>query len=316
MQISSAVGTVFFLCISCMKEGDVLGKTTGILNYRQRVKELKELNLTSDLLSSVVFEDTAAIQDVLRILTGISDLKILRVEPQRSLRNLYGRSSILDIWAEDSRGNQYNMEIQIAENEDHLKRSRFIQSRIDSRSLGSGVGYDELPDLYLIFVTEKDFLNVRTGITRIIRIIKGTDRQIENGVHEIYANLEYPAEDEEITRLLQFIGDTNNPEISRDGFQNLSERVEYLKNETGGARGMCELMEREWNNGREEGRKEGRKEGELFHLIDQVVKKRDRNITVEGIADALEEEEVMIQRILLAASEAGSDKVEEIFACL
>ena len=91
-----------------------------------------------------------------------------------------------------------------------------------------------------------------------------------------------------------------------------SERVEYLKNETGGARGMCELMEREWNNGREE----GRKEGELFHLIDQVVKKRDRNITVEGIADALEEEEVMIQRILLAASEAGSDKVEEIFACL
>lgn len=84
----------------------------------------------------------------------------------------------------------------------HLKRSRFIQSRIDSRSLGSGVGYDELPDLYLIFVTEKDFLNVRTGITRIVRIIKGTDRQIENGVHEIYANLEYPAEDEEITRLL------------------------------------------------------------------------------------------------------------------
>ncbi len=312
MQISSVIETVFFLCISCMKEGDALGKATGIRNYRQRVKELKELNLTSDLLSSVVFEDTAAIQDVLRILTGICDLKILRVEPQRSLRNLYGRSSILDIWAEDSRGNQYNMEIQIAENEDHLKRSRFIQSRIDSRSLGSGMGYDELPDLYLIFVTEKDFLNVRTGITRIVRIIKGTDRQIENGVHEIYANLEYPAEDEEVTRLLQFIGDTNNPEISRDGFQNLSERVEYLKNETGGARGMCELMEREWNNGREE----GRKEGELFHLIDQVIKKRDRNITVEGIADALEEEEVMIQRILLAASEAGSDKVEEIFACL
>lgn len=75
---------------------------------------------------------------------------------------------------------------------------------------------------------------------------------------------------------------------------------------------MCELMEREWNNGREE----GRKEGELFRLIDQVVKKRDRNITMEEIADALEEEEVMIQRILLAASEAGSDKVEEIFACL
>lgn len=74
-----------------------MGKTTGILNYRQRVKELKELNLTSDLLSSVVFEDIEAIQDVLRILTGIRSLNVLRVEPQRSFRNLYGRSSILDV---------------------------------------------------------------------------------------------------------------------------------------------------------------------------------------------------------------------------
>lgn len=287
-------------------------KVTGIRNYRRRVKELRELNLTSDLLSSVVFEDIGAIQDVLRILTRIRDLKILRVEPQRSCRNLYGRSSVLDIWGEDSRGSQYNMEIQIAENEDHLKRSRFIQSRIDSRSLGSGMGYDELPDLYLIFITEKDFLNVKTGITRIIRMIKGTDRQVENGVHEIYANLEYPAEDEEVTRLLQFIRDTNDPGISRDGFRNLSERVEYLKNETGGAKKMCELLEKEWCEGVEE----GRKEGEMLHLINQVVKKCNREIPVESIADALEEEEAMVERILLAAAEAGSDEAEEIYACL
>lgn len=299
-----------------MKEGDALEKVTGIRNYRRRVKELRELNLTSDLLSSVVFEDIGAIQDVLRILTRIRDLKILRVEPQRSCRNLYGRSSVLDIWGEDSRGSQYNMEIQIAENEDHLKRSRFIQSRIDSRSLGSGMGYDELPDLYLIFITEKDFLNVKTGITRIIRMIKGTDRQVENGVHEIYANLEYPAEDEEVTRLLQFIKDTNDPGISRDGFPNLSARVEYLKNETGGAKGMCELLEKEWREGLEEGRKEGRKEGEMLRLIDQVVKKRNRKMPVDKIADALEEEEMMIERILLAAAEAGSDEAEEIYACL
>lgn len=37
---------------------------------------------------------------------------------------------------------------------------------------------------------------------------------------------------------------------------------------------------------------------------------------MEGIADALEEEEVMIERILLAAAEAGSNAVEEIYACL
>ncbi len=299
-------------------------KVTGIRNYRQRVKELKKLNLTSDLLASVVFEDIAAIRDVLRILTGVRDLKVLRVEPQRSYRNLYGRGSVLDIWAEDSKNTQYNMEIQIAENENHLKRSRFIQGRIDSRSLGTGMEYDELPDLYLIFITAKDFLHVKTGITKIVRMIKGTEREAENGVHEIYANLEYPAEDEEITRLLRFIKDTNDPKISRDGFRNLSKRVEYLKNETGGAKGMCELLEREWREGmeegllkgRKEGQKEGRKEGELLHLINQTVKKRGRGMMAEEIADALEEEAVMIERILLAAAEAGSDEVEAIYDCL
>lgn len=288
-------------------------KTTGIRNYRQRVKELKKLNLTSDLFASVVFEDIPAIQDVLRILTGVRDLKVLRVEPQRSYRNLYGRGSIVDIWAEDSKNTQYNMEIQIAENENHLKRSRFIQSRIDSRSLGNGMEYDELPDLYLIFITAKDFLHVKTGITKIVRMIKGTEREAENGVHEVYANLEYPAEDEGITRLLRFIKDTNDPKIPRDGFRNLSKRVEYLKSETGGAKGMCELLEREWREGMEEGLRKGRKEGGLFCLINQTVKKRNRGMMVEEIADALEEEAVMIERILLAAAEAGSDEVEAIY---
>lgn len=307
-------------------------KIAGIRNYRRRVKELQNLNLTSDLFASVVFEDITAVQEVLRILTGLHDLKVLRVEPQRSYRNLYGRSSVLDIWAEDSHNNQYNMEIQIAENEDHLKRSRFIQSRIDSRSLGTGMEYDELPELYLIFITAKDFLHVKTGITKIVRMIKGTNRQAENGVHEIYANLEYPAEDEEITRLLRFIKDTNNPEIPRNGFSGLSKRVEYLKNETGGVKGMCELLEKEWREGMEEGLEKGllkgrlegveegllkgRKEGELLCLISQTVKKRAKKMAVEDIADALEEDEGMIERILLAAAEAGSDDVEAIYACL
>lgn len=79
---------------------------------------------------------------------------------------------------------------------------------------------------------------------------------------------------------------------------------------------MCELLEKEWCEGVEEGRKEGRKEGEMLHLINQVVKKCNREIPVESIADALEEEEAMVERILLAAAEAGSDEAEEIYACL
>lgn len=91
---------------------------------------------------------------------------------------------------------------------------------------------------------------------------------------------------------------------------------------------MCELLERERREGREEGlcegrregrregRQEGQKLGDALRLINQTVKKRNRGMTVEDIADALEEEEVMIERILLAAAEAGSDEPQEIYECL
>jgi hypothetical protein len=180
----------------------------GIKNYKDRLAKIRELNLTSDLFSSIVFEDHLAVQDVLRILTGISDLRVLRSEPQRSYRNLYGHSSILDVWAEDSQERQYNIELQIAEDENHLKRSRFIQSRIDSRVLGTGASYADLPDLYLIFITEKDFLNTQSGCSEIVRMIKGTNREISNGVHEIYANLTFPASKAEQTALLKYIKNT------------------------------------------------------------------------------------------------------------
>lgn len=161
-------------------------KAVGIQNYRRHLEEIQELNLTSDLLASVVFEDIVAVQDI-------------------------------------------------------------------------------------------------------------------NGVHEIYANLEYPAEEEEITRLLRFIKDTNDPDISKDGFTNLSNRVDYLKSETGGAANMCELLERAVNEGR------------MLCLITLIMKKQAKGMTTSEIADIFEEDEMMIERVLSAAARAGTNEAEKIY---
>lgn len=283
-------------------------RQSGIRHYNRRLKDIQGMTLASDLFSSVVFEDKKAVQDVLRILTGIKQLKIERVEPQRSYRNLYGHGAVLDVWAEGIDGAQYNMEIQIAENEDHLRRSRFIQSRIDSRIFAEGEVYGKLPELYLIFITKRDFLRSHSGVSEVIRSIKGTAMQAGNGVHEIYANMQYPAEDDEKTRLLKYICDTNNPDIPTDGFENLAKRVKYLKNDAGGIRYMCEVAERE--------RAEGRAEGEMFHLIQLTMKKSQKGLRAGEIAEIMEEEVGVIDEILLAAAETGTDDSEKIFDCL
>lgn len=294
-----------------------MDKQVGIRNYEQRKKEIQEMNLTSDLLSSVTFEDRLAAQDVLRILTGIEDLTVVRVEPQRSFRNLYGHSSVSDVWAEDSQNNQYNLEIQVAENEDHLRRSRFIQSRVDSRCLGTGTEYEELPELYLIFITEKDFLHMNTDMVRIVCVVEEAEYIVDNGVHEIYANLEYPANDDRRTRLLSFIKDTNNLDISTEGFEHLAARVKYLKNEEGGIHFMCNVIERERAEGREEGLAEGRaeglEEGRWLHLIRLTMKKKEKGMEADEIADVLEEEEMTIERIIMAIDKSGAKDVQTVY---
>ena len=286
-----------------------MDKQVGIRNYERRRRDIVEMNLTSDLLSSVTFEDLLAAQDVLRIMTGMDELIVLRVEPQRSFRNMYGHSSISDVWAEDAAYNQYNLEIQIAENEDHLRRPRFIQSRIDSRCLSTGMEYGELPELYLIFITEKDFLGTNEGSFEIVHRIEGLGCQVDDGVHEIYANLEKPVDDDTKQRLLKYIKDTNNLEISTEGFENLAKRVNDLKSEEGGLRYMCSVMEREWA----EGRAEGREEGNLLHLIRQTIKKCEKGMAVGEIAEALEEEVETIERIVMAIVITDSQDAEEVY---
>ncbi|MCM1245717.1 MAG: hypothetical protein NC293_08765, partial [Roseburia sp.] len=83
--------------------------------------------------------------------------------------------------------------------------------------------------------------------------------------------------------------------------------------EEGGAERMCEILESEWRAGVEEGHQKGLEDGRVFHLISLTLKKRDRGMMIADIADALEEDDEMIERILLAADKAGSDEVEKIY---
>lgn len=275
--------------------------------YYKRLKEIKEMNLTSDLFSSVVFEDVQAVQDVLKILTGIQDIHVIQVIPQNSKRNLYGHGVVLDIWAEDSSGRQYTMEIQMSENEDHLRRSRFIQSLIDSRGFAAGQEYEELPELYMIFITQKDFLHVKTGIKKVVRVIEGTNRKVDNGVHEVFVNLQYPAENDEVNDLLQYIKDTKEV-VSSESFIHLVQRVNYLKNEPGGVQYMCKTMERE--------RAEGRIEGDLFRLIKVVMNMRKKGMNIFEIADLLDEDQNNIETILFSADEVKSEDIQVVYQYL
>ena len=68
--------------------------------------------------------------------------------------------------------------------------------------------------------------------------------------------------------------------------------------------------------GMQEGRIAGMQEGDMLRLISLVLKKKEKGFPVDEIAKMLEEDVEQIDRILLAAAEAGCGEPEKVYRCL
>ena len=85
-----------------------------------------------------------------------------------------------------------------------------------------------------------------------------------------------------------------------------SKREKYISKEEGGTMRMCKAMD-DWEA-------EAKNEGAMVAKIKQTMKKLAKNKTPEEIADALEEDITLIERICKAISECGADcTAEEVF---
>ena len=75
---------------------------------------------------------------LLHIIMGKSDLKVEEARTQYSIKNLAGRSVRLDIYAKDTAGKRYNIEVQRADKGAGAKRARYNSSILDVNSLLAG----------------------------------------------------------------------------------------------------------------------------------------------------------------------------------
>lgn len=129
-----------------------------------------------------------ACQHVLRILTGIVDLIVKEVITQYSVTKVTSHSARLDVMAEDEKGKLYNIEIQRRDCVDHARRTRFYGAMIDSEFLEKGKAYEEMPDVYIIYISETDIW--KAGKTKYVveKYFSGTDMAYEDGIHILYVN--------------------------------------------------------------------------------------------------------------------------------
>ena len=203
---------------------------------------------------------------------------VLEVQPQKTLENLFGRSVRFDVFATDAEGKLYNVEVQRADAGAVPNRARYNSAMLDYHTAQKREKFSELPETFVIFITEHDVLKGGEPIYHIDRTVKETGKNFDDGTHIIYVNGSCKGSG---TALLDLIHDffCANPADMRH--KQLAKRAHFVKTN----RGEMEKM----GNFSDELENKGRLEGEKNNLLENIRSlMKTLKLTAQQAMDALQ----------------------------
>ena len=209
--------------------------------HQEDLQRLRGLRLIDDDFMNACFDGyTDGAELLLRIILNKPDLRVKSVKTQRRMKNLIGRDVCLDIDADDDAGKEYNIEVQRADKGADRKRARYHSSILDAHLLHPGDDFSNLPETFVIFITENDVIGKGKPIYSIERRIDDTDELFDDGEHIIYVN---GADKDASTELGKLMHDFFCTDPDDMNYKKLADKVRYFKEDEKGVAAMCKVME-------------------------------------------------------------------------
>ena len=202
-------------------------------------RAIDDLTLFDDDLMSKVFDgNTEATELLLRIILERDDIKVLRVKGQVDMKSPYpsGRSIRIDIHAVDSKGVEFDVEVQRNEEGTHVRRARFNGSMMDSRMLKKKQEFKELKDAYVIFICQHDKFGKNKPIYHVDKVVRETGKPYDDGAYIIYVNGLYKGKN----AFGKLAHDFNCKKADNIYFKPLADGVRHFKETEEGRDAMCE----------------------------------------------------------------------------
>ena len=256
------------------------------------LEKIKQLRLMDDTFFNSCFDgNIPCMEVVLRAVLGNDRLRVTEVITQQSVPNLYGRAVRFDALATDGE-TIYDVEIQRSDEGAIPRRARFNSSMIDSREVSKGTLFPDLPEIYVIFITEHDVWKRGKPLYTVRRTFEDTEEVFNDGTHILYVNGECRSESP-LGRLMHnfFCSDPN------DMYSDvLAERVRFFKEDEKGVAAMCNVMKEIYDDGFASGEAQGEARGEVRGEIRGAETERIKSIknlisslgiTAEAAMDAL-----------------------------
>ena len=226
--------------------------------------EIEQYRLMDDDFMSKCLENAPeCIELILRIILGKKDLKVVRSQTEYPIKSLQGRGVRFDVFARDSKGREYDIEIQRADHGAEPRRARYNSALMDANALKSGEDFAKLRDTYVIFITENDVMGRGQDMYVFDRMDRRSGLDFGDGAHVVYANGTWRGND----ALGRLMHDLNCSDADEMYFDLLKRRVSEFKNSEEGRYTMCKAMERIAERNKAEGRAEGERKGKRETML-------------------------------------------------
>ena len=220
------------------------------------MERIRRLCLMDDVFFNVCMDGyIEGMACILRVILEMPDLVVERVTTQKTAGSLRGRGVRFDAFARAGK-RLMNIEVQRDDRGAAPERARFNSSMMDARELQKGEEVTELPETYVIFITEKDVLGKRLPICHIERTIRETGELFGDRSHIIYVN----GEVRDATPLGRLMHDFFCQDAEDMHYEELKKRASFFKEEEGGRGKMCKIMDEIWQEGMAQGMERDRLE--------------------------------------------------------
>lgn len=211
------------------------------MTAEEKIARVREFRLIDDVFFEVFAEDKDACQEILQVILEEDELAVLDVVVQSSKRNIYGRSVRLDALCILGNGKKCNIEVQRADDDDHFRRVRFNASCITVKDSDTGERFEKIMDLYMVYISEHDFIGGAHTIYHVDKIIRETGGLVDDGLYEVYVNTRIK-DGSKVSDLMEcFI---QREIVDSKEFPAISKRVRELKTTEGGAGAVCDIVKK------------------------------------------------------------------------
>ena len=211
----------------------------GVKDFTKVRERVERLNIIDDTFFQKMAEDIGFCEEMISTVMN-EKVKVVQVIPQSSIKNLQGRSVIVDALCEKEDGSFVNVEVQKSNNDDHLKRVRYNASCITANIADPGTKFEKVPNLTMIYISNFDIFDGNRIIYHVDRTIRETHTNADNGLEEIYINTKVD-DGSELAELMRIYKDVNA--YNYDKFPHTSKRKAHFKKTEKGVEDMCDIVE-------------------------------------------------------------------------